>query len=50
VTISTLIIRITGSREELGLPRDVPLDTQSWTQASSLSSRVVAVTIATYTS
>jgi len=31
-------------------PRDVPLDTQSWTWASSLSSRVVAVTTATYTS
>jgi len=30
-------------------PRDVPLDTQSWTQASSLSSRVVAVTTTTYT-
>ena len=32
------------------LPRDVPLDAQSWTWASSLSSRVVAVTTATYTS
>jgi len=31
-------------------PRDVPLDAQSWTQAPSLSSRVVAVTTVTYTS
>jgi len=31
-------------------PRDVPLDVQLWTQASSLSSRVVAVTTTTYTS
>jgi len=31
-------------------PRDVPLDAQLWTQASSLSSRVVAVTTATYAS
>jgi len=31
-------------------PRDVPLDAQSWTWASSLSSRVVAVTTATYAS
>ena len=31
-------------------PRDVQLNTQSWTRASSLSSRVVAATTATYTS
>jgi len=31
-------------------PRDVPLDAQSWTWASSLSSRVVAVTTTTYAS
>ena len=47
MTICTLITRITSSREECGFLRDVPLDVQSWTQASSLSSRVVAVTTAT---
>jgi len=31
-------------------PRDIPLDAQSWTQACSLSSRVVAVTTTIYTS
>jgi len=31
-------------------PKDVPLDTQSWTQAYDLSSRVVAVTTTTETS
>ena len=31
-------------------PREVPLNAQSWTQVSSLSSRVVAVTTTIYTS
>ena len=46
MTICTLITRITGSRAELSPLRDVLLDAQLWTRASSLSSRVVAVTTA----
>jgi len=31
-------------------PRNIPLNAQSWTRASSLSSRVVAMTTTTYAS